>query len=79
MKILVFYSDNKFCDKVIKDLKDNNINFEAIQADGPDNIELIEKYKIRIAPTIIKENDNGVEISRVIGNLNPETLKSWSN
>ena len=47
-------------------------------ANSDENDTLVEKYKIRAVPTLIKE-DNGVEIGRHVGIMTEEQLKHWCN
>ena len=79
MKIIKFYSDTcgpcKFLDS---NLKKAGIDYESINANSDENDALVEKYKIRAVPTLIKE-DNGVEIDRHVGIMTEEQLKHWCN
>ena len=56
----------------------SGINYESINANNDENDALVEKYKIRTVPTLIKE-DNGVEIDRYVGIMTEEQLKHWCN
>ena len=79
MKIIKFYSDTCGPCKVLdSNLKKANIKYESINANDDENDVLVEKYKIRAVPTLIKEN-NGVEIARHTGIMTEEQLKRWCN
>lgn len=79
MKIIKFYSDTCGPCKVLdSNLKRAGIKYESINANDDENDVLVEKYKIRAVPTLIKE-DNGVEIARHVGIMTEEQLKHWCN
>lgn len=79
MKIIKFYSDTCGPCKVLdSNLKKAGIDYESINANSDENDTLIEKYKIRAVPTLIKE-ENGIEIARHIGIMTEEQLKHWCN
>jgi thioredoxin-like negative regulator of GroEL len=79
MKIIKFYSDTCGPCKVLdSNLKKAGIEYESINANSDENDVLVERYKIRAVPTLIKE-DNGVEIARHIGIMTEEQLKHWCN
>lgn len=75
MKIIKFYSDTCGPCKVLdSNLKKAGIEYVSIDANSDSS--LVEKYKIRAVPTLIKE-DNGVELSRHVGIMTEEQLKNW--
>lgn len=79
MKIIKFYSDTCGPCKVLdSNLKKAGIEYESINANDDENDILVEKYKIRAVPTLIKE-DNGIEIARHTGIMTEEQLKYWCN
>ena len=79
MKIIKFYSDTCGPCKVLDiNLQRAGIAYESINANMEENDALVEKYKIRAVPTLIKE-DNGVEIDRHVGIMTEEQLKHWCN
>lgn len=79
MKIIKFYSDTCGPCKVLdSNLKKAGIDYESINANSDENDTLVEKYKIRAVPTLIKE-ENGKEIARHIGIMTEEQLKHWCN
>ena len=79
MKIIKFYSDTCGpCRVLDTNLQRAGIAYEAVNANSDENDALIEKYKIRAVPTLIKE-DNGVEIDRHVGIMTEEQLKHWCN
>ena len=79
MKIIKFYSDTCGPCKVLdSNLKKAGIEYESINANDDENDVLVEKYKIRAVPTLIKE-DNGIEIARHTGIMTEEQLKYWCN
>ena len=79
MKIIKFYSTSCGPCKVLdSNLKKAGIEYESIDANYDENASLVEKYKIRSVPTLIKE-DNGVEIARHVGIMTEKQLKSWCN
>lgn len=79
MKIIKFYSDTCGPCKVLdSNLKKAGIEYESINANDDENDVLVESYKIRAVPTLIKE-DNGVEIARHTGIITEEQLKRWCN
>lgn len=79
MKIIKFYSDTCGpCRVLDTNLQRAGIAYEAVNANNDENDALIEKYKIRAVPTLIKE-DNGVEIDRHVGIMTEEQLKHWCN
>ena len=79
MKIIKFYSDTCGPCKVLdSNLKKAGVDYESIKANSYENDTLVEKYKIRAVPTLIKE-DNGVEIDRHVGIMTEEQLKHWCN
>ena len=79
MKIIKFYSDTCGPCKVLdSNLKKAGIEYESINANDDENDVLVERYKIRAVPTLIKE-DNGVEIARHVGIMTEEQLKHWCN
>lgn len=79
MKIIKFYSDTCGPCKVLdSNLKKVGIEYESINANSDENDPLVEKYKIRAVPTLIKE-DNGMEIDRHVGIMTEEQLKHWCN
>lgn len=79
MKIIKFYSDTCGPCKVLDfNLKKAGIEYESINANDDENDTIVEKYKIRAVPTLIKE-DNGVEIARHVGIMTEEQLKHWCN
>lgn len=79
MKIIKFYSDTCGPCKVLdSNLKKAGIDYESINANSDENDTLVEKYKIRAVPTLIKE-ENGIEIARHIGIMTEEQLKHWCN
>lgn len=60
MKIIKFYSDTCGPCKVLdSNLKKANIDYESINANSDENYTLVEKYKIRAVPTLIKEDNGG--------------------
>lgn len=79
MKIIKFYSDTCGPCKVLdSNLKKAGIEYESINANSDENDTLVEKYKIRAVPTLIKE-ENGIEVARHIGIMTEEQLKHWCN
>lgn len=79
MKIIKFYSDTCGpCRVLDANLQRAGIAYEAVNANSDENDALVEKYKIRAVPTLIKE-DNGVEIDRHVGIMTEEQLKHWCN
>lgn len=79
MKIIKFYSDTCGPCKVLdSNLKKARIEYESINANSDENDTLVEKYKIRAVPTLIKE-ENGIEVARHIGIMTEEQLKHWCN
>lgn len=79
MKIIKFYSDTCGpCRVLDTNLQRAGIAYEAVNANNDENDALVEKYKIRAVPTLIKE-DNGVEIDRHVGIMTEEQLKHWCN
>lgn len=79
MKIIKFYSDTCGPCKVLdSNLKKAHIEYESINANSDENDTLVEKYKIRAVPTLIKE-ENGIEVARHIGIMTEEQLKHWCN
>jgi thioredoxin-like negative regulator of GroEL len=77
MKILKFYSEYCGPCKVMDaNLKKLNIDFVPVDINDEDNDALIEKYKIRNIPTIVKEKD-GIEIARFTGVMSIDKLKEW--
>lgn len=79
MKIIKFYSDTCGpCRVLDTNLQRAGIAYEAVNANSDENDALVEKYKIRAVPTLIKE-DNGVEIDRHVGIMTEEQLKHWCN
>lgn len=79
MKIIKFYSDTCGPCKVLdSNLRKAGIEYESINANDDENDVLVEKYKIRAVPTLIKE-DNGIEITRHTGIMTEEQLKYWCN
>lgn len=77
MKIIKFYSDTCGPCKVLdSNLKKAGIEYESINANDDENDILVEKYKIRAVPTLVKE-ENGIEIARHTGVMTEEQLKNW--
>ncbi len=77
MKILKFYSETCGPCKVLdNNLKKAGIEYESINANDDENDILVEKYKIRAVPTLVKE-ENNVEIARHTGIMTEEQLKEW--
>ena len=79
MKILKFFSDSCGPCKVLeKNLQIANITYESHNVENS-SIKLMEKYKIRAVPTLIKIDDEDNEIERFNGIMKPEELKKWCN
>ncbi len=77
--ILKFYSNSCGPCKVLdKNLKTAGIEFTAIDVHDDVNADLVDKYKIRNIPTIIKI-ENGEEVKRNTGIMTPDKLKEWVN
>lgn len=79
MKIIKFYSDTCGPCKVMdSNLKKAGIEYESININEDENYPMVEKYKIKSIPTIIKEKDN-LEVDRFTGIMTAEQLKIWCN
>jgi thioredoxin-like negative regulator of GroEL len=79
MKIIKFYSDTCGPCKVLdSNLKKAGIEYESVNANSDESDILVEKYRIRAVPTLIKE-DNGIEIDRHVGIMTEKQLKHWCN
>lgn len=77
MKIIKFYSDSCSPCKVIdNNLKKAGIEYISINVNDDNNYPIVEKYKIKSIPTIVKEKDN-IEIDRYTGIMTVEQLKNW--
>ena len=77
MKIIKFYSDSCSPCKVIDtNLKKAGIEYISINVNDDNNYPIVEKYKIKSIPTIVKEKDN-IEIDRYTGIMTVEQLKNW--
>jgi thioredoxin-like negative regulator of GroEL len=75
MEILKFYSDTCGPCKVLsKRIKEAEIKVKEVNIEDDD--DLINKYKIRSVPTLVKI-DNGVEIGRFTGVMTVDQLKTW--
>lgn len=76
MRIIKFYSDTCGPCKVLEsNLKKTDIKYDEVNIED-DDTTLVDKYKIRAVPTLIKENE-GEEISRHIGVMTVDELKEW--
>jgi thioredoxin-related protein len=43
------------------------------------NEELTQQFKIRGVPTLVMVNEDGVELKRKVGVMNPTELQEWIN
>ncbi|MDB4396123.1 thioredoxin family protein [bacterium] len=80
MKILKFEATwcgpCKQMDKVIETI-DFDVEIDKIDID--DNREALEKYSVRSVPTLIRVDDEGVELDRLIGSQGAEDIKAFVN
>jgi len=80
MKILKFEAEwcgpCKQMDKVIETI-DFDVEIDKIDID--DNREALEKYNVRSVPTLIRVDDEGVELDRLIGAQGAEDIKAFVN
>ena len=80
MKILKFEAEwcgpCKQMDKVIETI-DFDVEIDKIDID--DNREALEKYNVRSVPTLIRVDDEGVELDRLIGAQGAEGIKAFVN
>jgi len=80
MKILKFEAEwcgpCKQMDKVIETI-DFDVEIDKIDID--DNREALEKYGVRSVPTLIRVDDEGVELDRLIGAQGAEDIKAFVN
>lgn len=80
MKILKFEAEwcgpCKQMDKVIETI-DFDVEIDKIDID--DNREALEKYSVRSVPTLIRVDDEGVELDRLIGSQGAEDIKAFVN
>lgn len=54
--------------KDFKKLKESYKNFDYVEYDYDESPDIVEKYKIgKIIPVLIIEDNNGAEITRIIG------------
>lgn len=78
MKIIKFYSKTCGPCKVLDaNLKKADIDYESIDICDAEDEVLVDMYKIRSVPTLIKEDDEGVEIARHTGIMTEDQLKEW--
>lgn len=76
MKILKFYADwCKPCKILDENLKRLEAEYTSINID--DNEDLVDKYKIKSIPTLIKLDDDNNIISTEVGLLDINELKKW--
>lgn len=79
MKILKFFSDSCGPCKILeRNLQTADIEYESHNVEDS-SIKIMEKYKIRAVPTLIKTDDEGNELDRFNGIMKPEELKDWCN
>lgn len=78
MKIIKFYSDTCGpCRVLDTNLQRAGIAYEAVNANSDENDALVEKYKIRAVPTLIKEDNDRNDQQKLIDTLVKAQVEGW--
>lgn len=62
-------------DKVLKEF--DNLELVKVDADVPENEDLLRDYDVRSIPTLVLVNNDGEIISALVGAHSKDQLKDW--
>jgi len=67
------------CKMLTKTLSTIETSVPVEEVDINANEELTQQFKIRGVPTLVMVNEDGVELKRKVGVMNPTELQEWIN
>ena len=80
MKLIKIYSKTCGPCKVLeKNLVESGVKYDSVDVASEEGEDLTETYGVRAVPTLLLVDDNGTLISKHVGILSVEGIKSFVN
>lgn len=80
MKLIKIYSKTCGPCKVLeKNLIESGVKYDSVDVASEEGEGLTETYSVRAVPTLLLVDDNGTLISKHVGILSVEGIKSFTN
>ena len=80
MKLIKIYSKTGGPCKVLeKNLVESGVEYDSVDVASEEGEDLTEAYGVRAVPTLLLVDDNGTLISKHVGILSVEGIKSFAN
>ena len=80
MKLIKIYSKTCGPCKVLeKNLVESGVEYDSVDVTSEEGEDLTEAYGVRAVPTLLLVDDNGTLISKHVGILSVEEIKSFAN
>ena len=68
MKLLKFEADSCMkCRKLDRTLKTLNVEYTSYDVYADENLQMVDQYIVAALPTLVKTDDNGNEIAKLVG------------
>ena len=80
MKLIKIYSKTCGpCTVLDKNLIETAVKYDSVYVISEEGKDMVEKYGVRAIPTLLLLDDNGTLISKHVGILSVEGIKSFAN
>lgn len=80
MRLIKIYSKTCGPCKVLeKNLVESGVKYDSVDVASEEGEDLTETYGVRAVPTLLLVDDNGTLISKHVGVLSAEGIKSFAN